>query len=216
MATNFPTSLDSLTNPSATDTLDSPPHDEQHADANDAIEALQAKVGVDSSAVTSSLDYKVGDHASRLTTLEAISHGKILQVVSTAKTDEFTSTSSSLADITGLSVDITPSSTSSKVLILSQVTVGSPSATNFSLQFVRDSTEILNGDTGFNNTIDFGRHFATATDAFTLLYLDSPATTSATTYKMQIRVGSGTVYVNRGSSTAYGGTSTITVMEVSA
>ena len=59
MATNFPTSLDSLTNPSATDTLDSPPHDEQHADANDAIEALQAKVGVNGSAVATSLDYKV-------------------------------------------------------------------------------------------------------------------------------------------------------------
>jgi hypothetical protein len=61
MATNFPTSLDSLTNPSATDTLDSPPHDEQHADANDAIEALQAKVGVDGSADTNSLDFKVNN-----------------------------------------------------------------------------------------------------------------------------------------------------------
>jgi hypothetical protein len=59
MATNFPTSLDSLTNPTATDTLDSPPHDTQHADANDAIEALQAKVGADSSAVTTSHDYKI-------------------------------------------------------------------------------------------------------------------------------------------------------------
>ena len=59
MATNFPTSLDALTNPTAVDTLDSPPHDVQHADANDAIEALQAKVGVDGSAVTGSLDYKV-------------------------------------------------------------------------------------------------------------------------------------------------------------
>ena len=65
MATNFPTSLDSLTNPTATDTLDSPPHDTQHADANDAIEALQAKVGVDGSAVTTSLDYKVGNLESR-------------------------------------------------------------------------------------------------------------------------------------------------------
>jgi hypothetical protein len=57
MATNFPTSLDSFTNPTAVDTLDSPPHDEQHADANDAIEALQAKVGVDGSAVATSHDY---------------------------------------------------------------------------------------------------------------------------------------------------------------
>ena len=59
MATNFPASLDTLTNPSATDTLDSPPHDEQHADANDAIEALQAKVGVNGSAVTTSHEYRI-------------------------------------------------------------------------------------------------------------------------------------------------------------
>lgn len=59
MATNFPTSLDALTNPIGSDTLASPDHAGQHANANDAIEALQAKVGVDSSAVTSSLDYKV-------------------------------------------------------------------------------------------------------------------------------------------------------------
>lgn len=65
MATSFPSGLDSFTNPTAVDTLDSPPHDTQHADANDAIEALQAKVGVDSSAVTTSLDYKVANLESR-------------------------------------------------------------------------------------------------------------------------------------------------------
>jgi hypothetical protein len=59
MATNFPVSLDSLTNPTSGNTLSSPSHAGQHADANDAIEALEAKVGVDGSAVTSSLDYKV-------------------------------------------------------------------------------------------------------------------------------------------------------------
>ena len=59
MATNFPTSLDALTNPQSTDELTNPSHADQHADANDAIEALQAKVGVNGSAVTTSLDYKV-------------------------------------------------------------------------------------------------------------------------------------------------------------
>ena len=59
MATGFPTSLDALTNPTSTDALTSPSHADQHADANDAIEALQAKVGVNGSAVTTSLDYKV-------------------------------------------------------------------------------------------------------------------------------------------------------------
>jgi len=59
MATSYPASLDSFTNPTAVDTLDSPPHDTQHADANDAIEALQAKVGVDGSAVTTSHEYRI-------------------------------------------------------------------------------------------------------------------------------------------------------------
>jgi hypothetical protein len=59
VATSFPTSLDALTNPLSTDSLTSPSHAGQHTDANDAIEALQAKVGVNGSAVATSLDYKV-------------------------------------------------------------------------------------------------------------------------------------------------------------
>lgn len=59
MATNFPTSLDALTNPTSSDPLSSPNHANQHADANDAIEALEAKVGINSSAITTSHDYKI-------------------------------------------------------------------------------------------------------------------------------------------------------------
>jgi hypothetical protein len=59
VATSFPTSLDALTNPQPTDDLTSPSHAGQHADANDAIEALQVKVGVNGSTVATSLDYKV-------------------------------------------------------------------------------------------------------------------------------------------------------------
>ena len=59
MATSFPTGLDALTNPTSSDGLNSPDHAGQHSDANDAIEALEAKVGINSSAVTSSLDYKI-------------------------------------------------------------------------------------------------------------------------------------------------------------
>jgi hypothetical protein len=72
MAINFPTSLDTLTNPTATDTLDSPPHDTQHSDANDAIEALQAKVGIDSSAVTTSHDYKIGELETDVTNINEL------------------------------------------------------------------------------------------------------------------------------------------------
>jgi hypothetical protein len=58
-AVSYPTSLDTFTNPSSGDTTNSPSHSTQHSDANDAIEALQAKVGADSSAVTTSHDYKL-------------------------------------------------------------------------------------------------------------------------------------------------------------
>lgn len=56
---NFPTSLDSLTNPTSSDKLNSPAHASQHADANDILEALEAKIGVDGSAVSTSQDYKI-------------------------------------------------------------------------------------------------------------------------------------------------------------
>ena len=74
MATNFPASLDSLTNPSSSDSLNSPSHSAQHANSNDAIEALQAKVGADGSAVTSSHDYKIANLESRPVETKAASY----------------------------------------------------------------------------------------------------------------------------------------------
>lgn len=63
MAITFPTSIDTLSNPTSTDLLENATaaldHDVQHSNANDAIEALEAKVGADSSAVTTSHDYKL-------------------------------------------------------------------------------------------------------------------------------------------------------------
>lgn len=59
MATGFPSSLDTFVNPASTDALTSPDHAGQHTNINDAVKALQTKMGVDSSAVVTSLDYKV-------------------------------------------------------------------------------------------------------------------------------------------------------------
>jgi hypothetical protein len=59
MATNYPNSLDTLTNPNGTDSLSSPSHSQQHSNANDAIEALQAKVGANNSNVSTSLDFRI-------------------------------------------------------------------------------------------------------------------------------------------------------------
>lgn len=52
MATSYPGSLDAFTNPTGSDTLDNPDHATQHADANDAIEALEAKVGTGAGSAT--------------------------------------------------------------------------------------------------------------------------------------------------------------------
>ncbi len=59
MATNFPAALDVFVDPAANARLDNPPHSLQHANANDAIAALQAKVGIDGSEDPNSLDYKI-------------------------------------------------------------------------------------------------------------------------------------------------------------
>ena len=59
MAVNYPETLDSFINPASNSSVANPSHAEQHADANDAIEALQHKVGVDNSTVTTSLDYRI-------------------------------------------------------------------------------------------------------------------------------------------------------------
>lgn len=59
MSTAFPGAIDTLTNPLSSDTLDGVPHDLQHANANDAIEAIETVIGITGSADTSSLVYKV-------------------------------------------------------------------------------------------------------------------------------------------------------------
>jgi hypothetical protein len=88
MTTNFPASIDAFTNPTSVDTLDNPPHDQQHADINDAMEAVQAKVGVDGSAVTGSLDYKVAQQGLTFIKSQAIGSG----VSSVTVTDAFSAT----------------------------------------------------------------------------------------------------------------------------
>lgn len=61
MTTNFPTSLDNIENPGAVDKLNTPRvlHHQQHTDANDAIEAIETKVGIDFSENTNTIDYAI-------------------------------------------------------------------------------------------------------------------------------------------------------------
>lgn len=69
MATNFPVSLDDLSNPAATDSLAG--HATLHGNVNDTLEALQAKVGADGSNVTTSLDYKISVLQTDLASLDS-------------------------------------------------------------------------------------------------------------------------------------------------
>ena len=142
--------------------------------------------------------------------------GAILQVKSSIKTDIFSTTSTSFADVSDLSVAITPSSTSNKVLVL--VTLGANGNTTSSVLFnlVRGSTTLAQPDSGANPaTINLFNTGTTDVDNAAINFLDSPSTTSSTTYKIQMRVDGGTGYLNRHTSnTNYNSVSTITVMEV--
>ena len=151
---------------------------------------------------------------------------RVLQVVSTAKTDTFTTTSATFADVTGMSVSITPQSATSQILVMVQGNAGNNSATNGSFfTILRGATQIDLGDAASNRQRTSTQVYSTGDLKFvnfSLTFLDSPATTSATTYKLQTRVdNAGTVYFNRSYSdtdvTTNGrGASTITVMEISA
>ena len=148
--------------------------------------------------------------------------GKVLQVVSVVKTDTFTHTSSSFTDVTGLSVAITPSSASNKILILTQLNVGTNSARG-GINIVRTSTSILLGDTSSNRTRTSMAVCSAANEqtfAGNIIFLDSPNTTSATTYKIQVSIeGSSSIHINRShtdvnNATHYRGASTLTLIEI--
>ena len=158
-----------------------------------------------------------------------IGGGKVLQVISTTKTDTFsTSGNSSFVDVTGLSAAITPSSSSNKILVLWNLEIGHSATGNSMLtRLLRGSTAISIGDAASNRQ----RALTAQTSAYSNTnnttrgkagsFLDSPSSTSATTYKLQIFSDGGTVYCNRDGAYddqtyAATGTSTITVMEIGA
>jgi len=150
------------------------------------------------------------DLSGKTVTLPAGVGGKILQVVQGLHTTQFTTTSGTYVDVTGFNATITPTSASSKILVMVTALSGHNAAAQaVGIRLLRDSTEItllassggyLAGAT-FLNEIGFGTN-----------YLDSPATTSAVTYKIQMlsSVAGNTVYMSSGSTTQ----STITLMEI--
>jgi len=158
----------------------------------------------------------------------ALPTGSVLQVVSTTKTDTFSTTSTSFTDITGLSVSITPTSASSKILVFYsfQITFVGAVTGSFS-RLMRNSTAIGIGDADGSRSRATLAAYAgdsagiNGSGVHSTNFLDSPATTSATTYKVQMFTQSGTSYINRtvgdaDVSATPRNAATITVMEIAA
>jgi len=122
--------------------------------------------------------------------------GAILQVVSTTKTDTFSSNSDSFTDLTGLSVTITPTSTSSKILFIASLCYGCSADSYASGRLVRGSTPLGVAPAASSRTVcgfsmQMNLNANNKLYSLSYQYLDSPNTTSATTYKLQGRTYSG-------------------------
>ena len=147
--------------------------------------------------------------------------GSVLQVVSTTKTDTFTTTSTSFADLTGLAATITPGATSSKILVMVKTNYSASDQVGI-FRLLRNSTVIAAGGAAGSRSPAFASTRSADTSAqlnISTDFLDSPATSSAVTYKVQIAVQGGTGYVNRNANDADASTqartvSTITLMEM--
>jgi hypothetical protein len=175
------------------------------------------------------------DQAGTLAVQGGAGVGKVLQVVSTTKTDTFSTTATSFVDVTGLSATITPVSASSRIFIVFTTNVGFDQYRGLALRLMRDSTPVCIGDSAGSRTqatnftgqdIDLGGGFTGRVQlALTNNFIDSPNTTSATTYKIQIgaisETDGTTIFVNRSSQDAdlnqmSRTASTITLMEIAA
>jgi hypothetical protein len=117
--------------------------------------------------------------------------GKVLQVKQTVKTDTTSTTNNdSFEDISGMSVTITPSATSSKILLMVDMRLSCNVERNVAYRLMRGSTQIYMGDAAGSRTRATGAiRMTDGADAEMqtegAIYLDSPSTTSATTYKVQ-------------------------------
>ena len=161
--------------------------------------------------------------------LPAGSNGGIIQVKQTFKNDEFSSSSSSYVDITGMTVTITPQSSSSKILIDVNLNAGGADNMYAGIKVMRGSTSI-GLSTSMSLSSQVNASFAAYTDYqgnsdvkaynFGFRHLDSPNTTSATTYKLQVYTRNAVEFIlnrpqqNFNEVYMIGQTSAITVYEV--
>jgi len=139
--------------------------------------------------------------------------GKILQVVSTQGITDFTTTSSSFVDVTGASLNITPSATSSKILLMCNTNMLNNTTNaywNLTWERTVSATSTNLGDSTYG--LSFARAYAEPDfwGGVGMTYLDSPSTTSAITYQVQLSASGGTSYFGANSTNV----SSIYAMEI--
>jgi hypothetical protein len=145
-------------------------------------------------------DYPAADEAQALAIAAGLTTRKFGQIVQTVKTDTFTTTSTSFVDVTGLTVTITPSSLTSKVLLIVDLSGQGNSGSYLFTALSRSTTNIYEGDAAGSRSQVSKALFDTdaTTPAYAaMVFLDSPNVASATTYAVRVRVSTGTGYVNR-------------------
>lgn len=142
--------------------------------------------------------------------------GSVLQVVQTVYTTQTSLNSTSYTDISGFSASITPTSSTSKILVMVSANVSHSTPTGGYLALLRGSTNITSPN-GFwfyagNANTNYGGMAAI------INLLDSPATTSSTTYKMQWKCDNANpIYINRSEANAgLSGISCMTLLEIAA
>ena len=143
-----------------------------------------------------------------------IDTGKVLQVVTTTVTTTTSATSDSYVDVSGFTISITPSSSSSKVLVSWNILNGTD---NGSSQQSVPMLKIVRGSTDIYEHAQQGMYANWQTSTDTITYLDSPATTSSITYKLQYKKigGSGVIKFNSIYAQASGiGASTLALYEI--
>jgi len=149
--------------------------------------------------------------------------GKVLQVVSTLKNDTFSTGSLTYTLVTGLTASITPTSASSKILLIVNLALGTTVTDLTHWRMYKDGATLFQS-TGASNTNGVGAFYtdsgSSAQNAIVgtgITYLDSPATTSSTTYQVYVRTTGGIAYINRrGVAFDFGMCSSITAMEIAA
>ena len=145
--------------------------------------------------------------------------GGIIQTIQTIKDDTFSTTSTSYVDITGFSVTITPTSTSSKVLIMANCGIGQDNnSCVHHMNLLRGSTSIAqpSASSAFGSSATIYLSQTGTLLPWVFNFLDSPNTTSATTYKFQLKTNLSTARINDRTQGDMKRVATIIAMEVSA